>query len=136
MLICSPEVAYFISDMIDSRQIYRCLVDGRDEFRGEPLPVGTKTQVLSWIKVRYKVVGDLFVVTHGYPQGRSHCIYYSFDPYLQQIEPWLPRSSVIRYLVEADGVERMFVLKPFPDGLLEWRPPRQLTMMERCATTI
>jgi hypothetical protein len=38
MYIYNP-VADFISDMVASRQKYRCQVDGHDEFGGEKLPV-------------------------------------------------------------------------------------------------
>ena len=59
MYIHNP-VADFISEMVASRQKYRCQVDGRDEFQGEKLPVGTKEEVLSWIKDRFKLVDEFW----------------------------------------------------------------------------
>ena len=119
-------IANFISELVASRQTYRCLVDGRCEFRGEALPVGTQAQVLSWIMARYKLIGELFVVCREYPQ----CVWFCCGPLSPRRETWLPDMGAIRYLVEVDGEERMFVLRPSPDGLLEWRPSRQLTVAD------
>ena len=50
------------------QQKYRCIVDGSDEFRGEKLPTGTETEVLGWIKARYKVLGEVLVIDNDAPR--------------------------------------------------------------------
>lgn len=115
------EVANFISGQIAREQLYRCLVDGREAFRGEALPVGTEDDILVWIKARYKVLGQLFAVDMDFP--RSHIIFESGMSIGFDVETWVPAPMVKRYLVEADGEEKMFVLRPIPAALLDWHAP-------------
>lgn len=130
MYIYNP-VADFISDMVASRQKYRCLVDGRDEFGGERLPVGTKEEVLSWIKDRFKLV-DEFWFEDGVEfsevevQPISQLIYFCCNPLALESKSWLPESFVLRYRVDVGGAEKIFVLNPMPEKLLEYHPPKQL----------
>ena len=124
MYIYDP-VANFIQGLVLSRQTYRCLVDGMGEFRGEALPIGTKAQVLSWIKARYKVIGELIFIDMKF---QEHNIIFCYCPLSPHSEAWQPRAPIIRYLVDVDGVEKVFILRPFPAAYLEWRPCRLLTM--------
>ena len=116
------EVANFISGQIAREQLYRCLVDGREAFRGEALPVGTEDDILVWIKARYKVLGQLFAVDMDYPRRNT---IFELGPSLGfDVETWVPVPVAKRYLVEVEGMEWMFVLRPVPDGLLDWKPGR------------
>ena len=125
MYIYNP-VVNFISDMVASRQKYRCQVDGRDEFGGEKLPVGRKEEVLSWIKSHFKLVDEILIIQSQ--TMRQHIINFCCNPFALDVDSWLPVPSVVRYLVDIDGVEKLFVLKPIPDGVLEYRQPKQLIM--------
>lgn len=125
MYIYNP-VADFISEMVASRQMYRCQVDGCDEFGGEKLPVGTKEEVLSWIKSHFKLVDEILIIQSQ--MMRQHIINFCCNPFALDVDSWLPVPSVVRYLVDIDGVEKLFVLKPMPDGVLEYRQPKQLIM--------
>lgn len=100
-------------------QVYRCSVDGCQEFRGEILPIGTEENILAWIKARYKVVGELSLIDMDIPP--YNIIFFAGAG---------PESSsfshiVKRYLVEVDGKEKVFTLTPLPEkrpyGLLTWR---------------
>ena len=125
MYIYNP-VADFISELVASRQKYRCQVDGRDEFQGEKLPIGTKEEVLSWIKDRFKLVDEILIIQSQ--TMRQHIINFCYNPFALDVDTWLPVPSVVRYLVDIDGVEKLFVLKPIPDGVLEYCQPKQLIM--------
>jgi hypothetical protein len=131
MYIHNP-VADFISKMVASRQKYRCQVDGRDEFQGEKLPVGTKKEVLSWIKDRFKLV-DEFGFIDGVEFSEvevqpisQHIIYFCCNPLALQSKSWLPEPFVLRYRVDVGGAEKIFVLNPIPERFLEYHPPKQL----------
>ena len=125
MTIWDP-AANFISGQVAQRQRYRCVVDGSDMFDGEDLPVGTEEEILAWIAARYRVIGALLVIAQDclpnrivWQAGMSAW----FGPGM-----WEPAPMTKRYLVEVgEGDERMFVLHPVPDGLLEWHPGRALT---------
>ena len=100
-------------------QVYRCSVDGCQEFRGEILPIGTEENVLAWIKARYKVVGELLLLDMDIP--RYNIVFSACgDPESLSFSP-----MVKRYLVEVDGKEKVFTLTPLPAqkpyGLLTWR---------------
>ena len=125
MYIYNP-VGDFISRLVASRQMYRCQVDGSDEFQGEKLPVGTKEEVLSWIKDRFKLVDEILIIQSQ--TMRQHIINFCYNPFALDVDSWLPVPSVVRYLVDIDGVEKLFVLKPIPDGVLEYCQPKQLIM--------
>lgn len=125
MYIYNP-VADFISRLVASRQKYRCQVDGSDEFGGERLPVGMKEEVLSWIKSHFKLVDEILIIQSQ--TMRQHIINFCYNPFALDVDSWLPVPSVVRYLVDIDGVEKMFVLKPIPDGVLGYRQPKQLIM--------
>ena len=117
------EVANFITGQIAKGQLYRCLVDGREEFRGEILPVGTEDDVLVWIKARYKVLGQLFAVDMDSPRGH---VIFELGPSLGwDVDTWVRAPAARRYLVEVEGDEKMFVLRPIPEGLLGWHPGRE-----------
>ena len=121
MIVWNP-VDSFVSKLASSRQRYRCHVDGQEEFRGESLPSGTQAEVLAWIKARYKVLGQLFAVDMDYPRRN---ILFELGPSLGfDVETWVPVPVAKRYLVEVEGMEWMFVLRPVPDGLLDWKPGR------------
>ena len=121
MLIYDP-VSNFFSNMIAKRHRYRCIVDGCDEFRGERLPVGTEEEILAWIKARYKILGELWNVRGYEPYNIIFCHVYGngIPPLWCDSETWHPPHETKRYLVAAAEMEKMFVLRPFPDGLLEW----------------
>ena len=121
MLIYDP-VSDFFSHMIAKRHRYRCIVDGCDEFRGELLPVGTEEEILAWIKARYKILGELWEVhgNGGYNIMFCRVLGDGFSPLWFNSETWHPPHETKRYLVEAEEMEKVFVLRPFPDGLLEW----------------
>ena len=131
MYIHNP-VANFISEMVASCQKYRCQVDGRDEFQGEKLPVGTKEEVLSWIKDRFKLVDEFGFVdgvefSEAEPQPISqYIIYFCCNPLALQSKSWLPEPFVLRYRVDVGGAEKIFILDPMPEKLLEYHPAKQL----------
>ena len=99
--------------MAAEQQQYRCIVDGSDEFRGEKLPTGTETEVLEWINARYKVLGEVLVIDTE--PRRFNIIYTMLHPSLWAHDD-TPRDE--RYLVEAAGAEKVFILHPIPVGLL------------------
>lgn len=109
------------SRMAAEQQKYRCIVDGSDEFRGEKLPTGTETEVLGWIKARCKVLGEVLVIDNDAP--RVNFILTMLHPSLWPHDD-TPREK--RYLVEAAGAEKVFILHPIPDGLLTAKPIPQL----------
>ena len=129
MYIYNP-VADFISELVASRQKYRCQVDGRDEFQGEKLPVGTKEEVLSWIKDRFKLVDEFWEgaeFSEAEPQPIfQHVIFFCCNPLALESKSWLPEPSLLRYRVDVDGAEKIFVLNPIPEKLLEYHQPKQL----------
>ena len=118
MIVWNP-VDSFVSKLASCRQRYRCLVDGQDEYRGESLPSGTQAEVLAWIKARYKVQGELYVVSLD--RFNSSFIMLFTSPEMWEIAP-----TTRRYLVEVEGVEKMFVLEPIHEDLLGWHPERAL----------
>ena len=113
MYIHNP-VADFISELVASRQKYRCQVDGRDEFQGEKLPVGTQEEVLSWIKDRFKLVDEFwegaeFSEAEAQPISQ-YIIYFCCNPLALQSKSWLPEPSVLRYRVDVGGAEKYLSL--------------------------
>ena len=118
MIVWNP-VDSFVSKLASSRQRYRCRVDGQDEYRGEPLPSGTQAEVLAWIKARYRVLGELYVVNLD-RFNRSFIMLFT-SPEMWEIVPMTKR-----YLVQVDGVEKMFVLEPIHEDLLGWHPERAI----------
>lgn len=122
MLIYDPASTFF-SSMIARRYLYRCVVDGRGELCGERIPVGTEEDILAWVKARYKVLGEICVVNKddiGVCQG-CNIIYELCVPSLwPDAATWRPPHVDKRYLVEVEGVEKVFVLRPFPAGHVEW----------------
>ena len=124
MIVWNP-VDSFVSKLASSRQRYRCHVDGQEEFRGESLPSGTQAEVLEWIKARYKVLGELYVV--NLDRFNSSFIMLFTSPEMWEIVP-----TARRYLVEVEGVEKMFVLEPIHEDLLGWHPERALAWNGEC----
>ncbi len=126
MLIYDP-VSNFLSGLIARQHRYKCVVDGRDEFRGERLPVGTEEEILAWIKARYKICGELWLAPTNYIGDTNYIprrhgwIFHSFSPHWFLSSTWDPPHVIKRYLVEVAEAEKVFVLRPFPYGLLEWR---------------
>ena len=118
MLIDDP-VSNFFSNKIAARQRYRCIVDGSGELRGERLPIGTEEEILAWIKARYTVLGELWNV-YAENYGVIFCYEQGFSPLWMNSETWNPPHVTKRYLVEVGEMEKVFVLRPFPDGLLGW----------------
>ena len=108
MIIYDP-YEILMKQLIEMRnaQLYRCVVDGEDTFRGERLPIGTQDQILAWLNDRYRVVDELHL---GSP-GRIiwFCGY------------WGRRAPPLRYLVVVQGAEKLFTLYPVPDGLIAER---------------
>ena len=103
-----------VIELLGIGRSYQCTVDGHAEFRGEVLPAGTEESILAWIRARYKVIGEVCVVDVG--PWRRHIIYTRiFDP-----SYWHYKPEPKRYLVEVEGVEKIFKLEPFPSGLLPW----------------
>jgi hypothetical protein len=131
MYIHNP-VADFISEMVARRQKYRCQVDGRDEFQGEKLPVGTKEEVLSWIKDRFKLVDEFgFVDGVEFSEVEAqpipqYIIYFCCNPLALESKSWLAEPFVLRYRVDVGGAEKIFILEPIPKKLLEYHQPKQL----------
>ena len=121
MIIWNPpdRLASLVEMLASCRQRYRCLVDGQDEYLGEPLPSGTQAEVLAWIEARYKVLGELYVINHDVYNG-------SLRWYLMSPEMWEIVPATKRYLVLVDGVEKMFVLEPIHEDLLGWHPERAI----------
>ena len=103
MLIYDP-VSNFLSGLIARQHRYKCVVDGRDEFRGERLPVGTEEEILAWINARYKICGKIWLFDMNYIPGRRGWIFHSFSPHWSPSSIWDP-PHVIK----------------FPYGLLDWR---------------
>ena len=108
MIIYDP-YEILMKQLIEMRnaQLYRCVVDGEDTFRGERLPIGTRDQILAWLNDRYRVVDELRL---GSP---DRIIVYSYLT-------WIRREPPLRYLVVVQGAEKLFTLYPVPDGLLTW----------------
>ncbi len=108
MIIYDP-YEILMKQLIEMRkaQLYRCVVDGEDTFRGERLPIGTRDQILTWLKERYQVVDELRLGSPG------RLILFSCST-------WGRRPPPLRYLVVVQGVEKLFTLQPVPDGLLTW----------------
>lgn len=119
MIIWNP-VERLVLRLAALRQRYRCLVDGHDEFCGEPLPIGTEDEILSWIKARYEVLRELYDVDLERPTYHWYSLLVSPDM-------WKPEPTTKRYLVEVNGTVRIFVLHPVQEDLLGWHPERALT---------
>ena len=121
MIVWNPpdRLASLVEMLASCRQRYRCLVDGQDEYLGEPLPSGMQAEVLAWIEARYKVLGELYVV--DLDRFNSSFIMLFTSPEMWEIVPMTKR-----YLVQVDGVEKMFVLEPIHEYLLGWHPERAL----------
>ena len=120
MIVWDP-VERLVWRLASLRQRYRCLVDGQDELSGESLPVGTEAEILAWVEAHYKVLGELYAVGHGDDSPIYHWVGLLVSPEMMKPEP-----TTKRYLVEVEGVERMFVLKPVHEDLLGWHPERAI----------
>ena len=118
MIIWNP-VDTLVSTLASFRQRYCCRVDGLSEYLGESLPTGTQSEILAWIAARYKVLGELYVISPDFYNRSS--IGHLVDP-----DMWETVTMTKRYLVEVDGVEKMFVLEPLHEDLLSWHPERAL----------
>ena len=116
MILWDP-VGHLVYRLASLRQRYRCLVDGKGELSGESLPVGTEAEILAWIGFRFKVLGELCVVGCGGGSPAYHWVGLLIHPEMMKPEP-----TAKRYLVEVEGVERMFVLEPIHEDLLGWHP--------------
>ena len=127
MIIWNPpdRLASLVKMLASCRQRYRCLVDGQDEYLGEPLPSGTQAEVLAWIEARYKVLGELYVISHDVYNNSLR--WYLMSPEMSEIVP-----TTKRYLVQVDGVEKMFVLEPIQEDLLGWHPEHALAWNGEC----
>lgn len=128
MYIHDPD-GYRLADILEKSCRYRCTIDGRAEFDGVILPVGTEQEIIDWFNARYEVVGELFVF------NRDHCCSPSFVS-LRISHPLdgfvrYPSHETKRYLIKVGDAERVLVLHPFPDGFLEWRVKGVLEMIER-----
>ena len=121
MIIWNPpdRLASLVEMLASCRQRYRCLVDGQDEYLGEPLPSGTQAEVLEWIEARYEVLGELYVISHDVYNNSLR--WYLMSPEMSEIVP-----TTKRYLVEVEGIEKMFVLEPIHEDLLGWHPESSL----------
>ncbi|MBR4654379.1 MAG: hypothetical protein IKO72_13545 [Kiritimatiellae bacterium] len=121
MIIWNPpdRLGSLIETLASCRQRYHCLVDGQVEYRGESLPTGTQAEILAWISARYKVLGELWVVRHD--RFRIRYIMHFTSP-----EMWEYVPTTKRYLVEVEGVEKVFVLEPIHEDLLGWHPERAI----------
>jgi hypothetical protein len=120
MILWDP-VERLVCRLASLRQRYRCLVDGKDELSGESLPVGTEAEILAWIESRYKVLGELYVAGYGGGSPAYHWVGLLIHPEMMKPEPMTKR-----YLVDVEGVEKMFVLKPVHEDLLGWHPERAI----------
>ena len=120
MILWNP-VERLVCRLASLRQRYRCLVDGKGELSGEPLPVGTEAEILAWIESRYKVLGELCVVGYGGDGPACHWVGLLIHPEMMKPEP-----TTKQYLVEVEGVERIFVLEPIHEDLLGWHPERAI----------
>ena len=118
MIIWNP-VNTLVSTLASFRQRYCCRVDGLSEYLGESLPTGAQSEILAWIAARYKVLGELYVISPDFYNRSS--IGHLVDP-----DMWETVTMTKRYLVEVDGVEKMFVLEPLHGDLLSWHPERAL----------
>ena len=116
MILWDP-VERLVCRMASLRQRYRCLVDGKGELLGAALPVGTDEEILSWIKARYKVLGELYVVDCDGDRPIYHWVSLMVSP-----EMWKPEPMTKRYLAEVEGEKMIFVLEPIHEDLLGWRP--------------
>ena len=124
MVIHNPS-SYVISALLEKSNQYRCMIDGSVEFCGMRLPVGTEREVLDWIKAKYCVLGELFVFDREYNYGTAYVN--------SCASPWLRSSSehpTKRYLVKVGDAEKVLVLLPFPDRLLEWNVKGVVEMKE------
>ena len=121
MILWDP-VERLVCRLASLGQRYRCLVDGKDELLGEPLPVGTEAGILAWIEPRYKVLGELYSVGHGGGSPAYHWVGLLVSPEMMKPEP-----TTKRYIVEVEGIERIFVLEPIHEDLLGWHPERAIT---------
>ena len=120
MLTIYDPVSGFFAGLLARGHRYRCIVDGRDEFRGERLPVGTEEEIVAWIKARYKILGELWCFNREDTCQSHNVIYESrISPLWFAAGTWNPPHVTKRYLVEVEG-EKVFVLQPNPDGFLEW----------------
>jgi hypothetical protein len=124
MIIWNP-VDTRVSTLASFRRRYSCRVDGQDEYLGESLPTGTQSEILAWIAARYKVLGELYVISPDFYNRSS--IGHLVDP-----DMWETVTMTKRYLVEVDGVEKMFVLEPLHEDLLGWHPERALAWNGEC----
>ena len=131
MLTIYDPVSGFFAGLLARGHRYRCIVDGSDEFRSERLPVGTEEEIVAWIKARYEMLGELWFFS-GEKTCSSHNIIYErgISPFWFAAGTWHPPHVVKRYLVEVGEAEKVFVLKPTPNGLLAWHPGRALTWQE------
>jgi len=120
-LIIWDPVERLVCRLASLRQRYRCLVDGKDELSGESLPVGTEAEILASIEAHYKVLGELYAVVYGGGSPAYHWVGLLVSP-----EMWKPEPTTKRYLVEVEGIERMFVLKPIHEDLLGLHPERAI----------
>ena len=118
MIIWNP-VDTLVSTLASFRRRYSCRVDGQDEYLGESLPTGTQAEILAWIAARYKVLGELYVISPDFYNRSS--LGHLVDP-----DMWELVTTPLRYLVEVDGVEKMFVLAPLQEDRLGWHPERAL----------
>ena len=121
MIIWDP-VERLVCRLASLRQRYCCLVDGKDELLGESLPVGTEAEILAWIKASYKVLGELYAVGYGGGSPAYHWVGLLIHPEMMKPEP-----TTKRYIVEVEGIERIFVLEPIHEDLLGWHPERAIT---------
>ena len=118
MIVWNP-VDTLVSTLASFRQRYCCRVDGQDEYLGESLPTGTQAEIFAWIAARYKVMGELYVISPDFYNRSSSGL--GVNP-----DMWELVTTPQRYLVEVDGVEKMFVLEPLHEDLLGWHPERAL----------
>lgn len=79
---------------------YWLTVDGRTEFNGECLPMGTEASILSWIAERYEIVGELSL----FSPRTEMMIFLGTGTYQRR------SLTVKRFLVVVNGIEKMFVL--------------------------
>ena len=78
--------------------------------------VGTVESILIWIRARYKVIGEVSVYN-----ADPWCPHFIFT---RIVDPsywyYKTETEAKRFLVEVEGVEKLFKLEPFPAGLLPW----------------
>ena len=88
-------------------------------------PFNSTGEVLAWIEARYKLLGELYVFIHDR----------FISPFIMLLissEMWEIVPTTKRYLVEVEGVEKMFVLEPIHEDLLGWHPERALAWIQKC----